>query len=164
MVECSLCKQYVYDVLIQPVHPHDRCFKKYKHSRFVQIAPELFEITCEVLKKCTPSEYQECRQMEMFSFYYGESVHPMFQSKLDIYEYRSIFMHSIRTFLYFKRRNPNLYSLLKDGLYVAMEHCVLARSVSLQDYEEWYSQKFVFLLYYLPSLHSEHTKFNASPS
>jgi hypothetical protein len=155
-MDCPKCKEYVYDVLVQPVHPHDRCFKRYKHSRFIQMIPQLFEVTCEVLKKCPPSEYQECRQMEMFSFYYGESIQSMFQTRLEPYQYRSIFMHSIRTFLYFKRRNPQLYMLLNDVLYIAMGHCILSKSVSIQDYEEWYSQKFIFLLYYLPSLHSEH--------
>ena len=155
-MECNACKQYVDDVLRQPIHPHDVYYKKYRHSRYNRIAREVCERTVEVLNKCDLSEYQQCQNMNQFSSCQTDSVLPPFQSKMEISDYRNVFLHSIRMFLYFKRKNPHLYSILKECLYLAMENGVLTKSYSIYDYEDWFAQKFIFLLYYFPSVHQEH--------
>jgi hypothetical protein len=37
-----------------------------------------------------------------------------------------------------------------------MENGVITKSGSIYDYEDWFAQKFIFLLYYFPSVHQEH--------
>ena len=155
-MRCPICKQYVYDSLIQPTHPHDYYYKRYKHSRFMKIAEEISERVLEVLVTCSPSEYNECKYMDPFYSYDTAPGHPVFGAKISHRDYRDQFMSSIRIFLYFKRRNPYSYDLLKQVLYTLMEHCVLAKTVFIDDYQEWFAQKFIFLLLHFPSVHHEH--------
>ena len=155
-MSCDVCKHFVYDYLIQPVHPFDYYYTSYKHRRFMKIAAPLTEIILEVLVKCDPSEYNNCRFMDPYHSYDGAPGHSPFGSLMSHKQYRDLFMSSIRIFLYFRRRNPQLHSMIKQGLYIAMEHCVLPKSMTMSDYEEWFAQKFIFLLLHFHSVHQEH--------
>jgi hypothetical protein len=155
-MSCDVCKHFVYDSLTQPIHPFDYYYKSYKHKRFMKIAMYLSEIVLDVLRLCDPSEYNNCRYMDPYNSYDTTQGHSPFGSIMSPRQYRDLFMSSIRIFLYFKRRNPQLHVMLKQVLYIAMEHCVLPKSMTMSDYEEWFAQKFIFLLLHFHSVHQEH--------
>jgi hypothetical protein len=122
----------------------------------MKIATPLTEIVLEVLRLCDPSEYNNCRFMDPYNSYDSAAGHAAFGSLMSHKQYRDLFMSSIRIFLYFRRRNPQLHRMLQQALYTAMEHCVLPKSMTMSDYEEWFAQKFIFLLLHFPSVHHEH--------
>lgn len=155
-MSCDVCKHFVYDSLTQPVHPFDYYYKQYKHSRFMKIAATISELVLEVLNRCDSSEYNGCRFMDPYHSYDTAPGHSPFGSIMTHQQYRDLFMSSIRIFLYFRRRNPELHMMLKQALYIAMENCVLPKCMTMSDYEEWFAQKFIFLLLHFHSVHQEH--------
>lgn len=152
---CSQCYGFVFDFLVFPPDISQQNELPFRVSRFKRIAPEVAQMTMKILMNVSIAEYNLCEQADPEKNLYVNLNRIAGFTKYLLY-YRALRLYKV-----FLQRNPTLLQDINQIYTLMMEHCIFSKEFSINSYQDWFGNRFMYLLQHIHSLHQEHSGLKA---